>query len=153
MKILLNPDNGAEIKNVYLDSVKYFDAIKGETFKPGTLVKLDAEVADFVISLYGFLQELTKIEAKEYLDDKKNAKFICDECGVKFGVEKPLLEHKETHVKEAKLDDELGIPVIKAGLGVKDELTQETIDSDLAKDGITGVGLEEEKHEVKARFS
>jgi hypothetical protein len=23
----------------------------------------------------------------------------------------------------------------------------------LAKDGITGVGLEEEKHEVKARFS
>lgn len=147
--IILNPENGTEIKKVYKDSVLYFE----EGFKPDSIVKVDDEVGRFVLDLYGFLRELTKEGAIQYLNDKKNLKFKCPDCGIRFGAEKAFLEHKETHVLEQKLDDELGIPVI-IGKGVKEEKedTQKNIDSDLEKDGITGEGIRYENTKVKARF-
>jgi len=151
MKIILNPELGAEIKNIYKDSVKYFDSSKGEEFKPGTMVKVEDDLADFIISLCEFVVVLSKEEALEYKNNQKL--FKCDKCDFKTNTQIALLGHNRKHVSEAKLDDELGIPVIKAGEGIKEDVnTQENIDADLAREGITGEGIREEKHEVKVRF-
>ena len=155
MKILLNPDNGAEIKDLYLESVKYFDSSKNETFMPGTLVKLDDNVADFVVSIYDFVQEITKEAAVAHLEKTKNNKFKCDQCDFRTSAEIALMGHKRHHEKEAKLDDELGIPVIK---GVKSDNqifadTQAQIEAENAKDGLdVGEGLKVENRIPKVRF-
>ena len=154
MKIILNPDNGAEIKNVFLDSVKYFDSSKGEEFKVGTMVKVEDNLAAHIMSLYEFVTELSKDEALAYKVKQEKSKFKCEKCDFKTDTQIALLGHNRKHVSEAKLDDELGIPVIKSVEGVKEEVnTQESIDADLAREGITGEGIREEKHEVKVRFT
>lgn len=151
MRIILNPESGAEIKNIFLDSVKYFDSSKGEEFKVGTMVKVEDELAAHIMNLCEFVVELSKEEALEYKNNQKL--FNCDKCDFKTNTQIALLGHNRKHVAESKLDDELGIPVIKSGEGIKEDVnTQENIDADLAREGITGEGIREEKHEVKVSF-
>ena len=153
MMIILNPDSGAEIKNIYYESVKYFDSSKGEEFKVGTMVKVEENLAAHIMNLCEFVVELSKEEALEYKAKQEKAKFKCGKCEFSTDTQIALLGHNRKHVSEAKLDDELGIPVIKAGEGIKEDVnTQENIDADLVREGITGEGIREEKHEVKVNF-
>ncbi len=153
MKIIKNPEHGGEIKKIWYKDVLYFE----EPFKPGDVVKIEQDdVAVFMLNLYDFLEEITKEEAVKYLEEVKNAKFKCDECGQKFSIEIALLGHKRKHEKEARLDDELGIPVIKGKVqkieSVEEVDTQAKIDESANSEGLIGPGLVEEKNEIRARF-
>jgi hypothetical protein len=158
MKIILNPKtfqndslkqvvNNASIKDVWFNNQKYFE----EPLVPGKMVKVDDELGEFLVGLYGFLEILTSDEAKDYLTKKPT--FLCKECGVEFGIEKPYLEHLESHEKE-KLDDGLGIPVITSTS--KEEVkvdTQKLIEQDNLKDGLDiGEGLVDESFRPSAKF-
>lgn len=151
MRIILNPKTftndlmketpSVSVQNVWFNNAKYLE----EPLMPGKMIKVDDSLGDFLLNLYGFLQELTPDEAKAYLSKKSS--FICKECGVEFGIEKPYLEHLESHKKE-KLDDGLGIPVITST--PKEEVkvdTQKQIEQDNLRDGLDiGEGLVEENH-------
>lgn len=156
MKIIKNPEDGGEISNVWLKSVKYFDSSLNQVFKPGDIIKVEDDFATFLVGIYDFLEVLTKEEAVKYLESKKSKTFKCDKCDFSTNLEIGLYGHKKHHEKEAKLDDALGIPVIK-GVGQEKEAveldTQQAIDEESKKDGLDiGEGLVEINVKPKARF-
>jgi hypothetical protein len=155
MKIIRNPEDGGEIKNVWLNDVKYFGKDEGQTFKPGDVVKVEDELAVFLMGIYDFLEVITKEEAVEYLEKRKNMKFKCDKCDFATNVEIALLGHKRHHEKEEKLDDALGIPVIRGTGRTMEEIdTQKAIDEETKKEGLdVGEGLVELNLKPKVRFT
>ena len=151
MRIIFNPENGGVISNIWLDSVKYFP--QGQELKPGDVVKVEDKLADFLMELYGFLQEMTKEEAVKYLEGRKAKKFKCDKCGFATDTEIALLGHNRHHEKEARLDDALGIPVIKGTGKVEEVDTQSAIEAENKRNGLdVGEGLVKLNMTPKVRF-
>ena len=153
MKILKNPDNGAPIKNIWFKDKLYFDSTNNQTFKPGDIVKIEEdEVADFIIKLFGFVKTISPEEAKSIIEAKKNNTFKCDKCDYSTNEEIKLRGHKMSHAKEAKIDEELGIPVISGSQLSKENEekqkidTQQRIDNEGTQDGLTGEGLVRENN-------
>lgn len=152
MKILFNPENGAPIQDIWLNQVQYFVEKQNQVFKPGDIVKVDESVAEFILETYGFVKEISKEKAKEILEFQKNAIFKCDSEGCKraFETAEQLRGHNMSHAKAAKLDDELGIPVI-GGVAAqtaaeKGEFdSQKEIDQQASAAGLIGEGLTVDK--------
>lgn len=111
MKVLVNPEDGAPIKNVQVRGATVL--FKDEPFETDTMKKVDDEIADDLLSLYGFLKVLeTKEDIEAYLKEKKNRAFKCDKCPEAFSVEIALKGHQRKHQSEDKIVDELGIEVL-----------------------------------------
>ena len=124
MKILKNPLEGSDIKNIWFKDVHYFDPKKGQVFARGDfLVFDDDEVAAYFLDTFGFLQELTEKEAKEYQLQKSKEVFTCDQPGCKFttNVKIALAGHKRTHTIDS------GIPTVRS-FESKKETQEEVID-------------------------
>lgn len=149
--ILYNPENGAPIKNFPFEGITYFLEKDNQVFKPGDIVRIDDErAAAYIKETYGFLEEKTKIEAKNILDKKASYTFACDKCDYKTDTNDKLKGHSIHHAREAKLDDELGIPVItgfkKEGQASDESVDrQRIIDAEGGRDGLIGEGLVEER--------
>lgn len=154
MKIIKNPENGGVISNIWLDSVKYFPV--GQEFKPGDIVKVEDKLGTFLVELYRFLEELTKEQAVKYLESKKDKKFKCDKCDFTADLEIALMGHVKKHEKEARLDDALGIPVIKGEgkeIALEKTNTQDAIEAENKRNGLdVGEGLVELNMTPKVRF-
>lgn len=142
MKILLNPSEGAPVSDVQVAGQILF---KDKPFETESVVKIeDDKVADTILSLFEFLQEVSAETAKNFIEKKKAAKFKCDKCDYASDDEKKLQGHSLHHAKEAKIDAELGIPVI--GISAREELSpdekakkaDEFEKQDLARAGISG---------------
>ena len=110
-KILLNPEDGADIKNV---QVKWQTLFKDKSFEVDSMRKIESdEVADDLLHLYEFLKVLeTKEEVGSYLAAKKNRAFKCGKCDFSTSVEIALKGHNRKHESEEKMTDELGIEVV-----------------------------------------
>lgn len=147
-KILHNPENGAEIKNISHEGTQYFTTKEGYEFKVGDIVKIeDEKAADFILETYGFLKEVTPEEAKNIKERKENNAFKCDKCDFSTDLEKKLTGHKLHHAKEEKIDRELGIRVVtgKKKETKKGEVdTQSQIEQEALRDGLIGEGLTKE---------
>lgn len=145
-KIILNPEDGAEIKNFVFQNEHYMDAKEGQSFLPGMVVRVNDDLADFMIETWGFLRELSPEEAKEYMESKDDIK--CERCDFHTKFKIAFDSHKRKHEREANLDD-LGIPVI----GPKTEVrTVESSEERRAKyeaenrsQGLEGPGLQDDQ--------
>lgn len=147
MKILLNPKKGAPIKNIWYKDVQYFKKDDNNVFQPGMIMKFDDDIADFLLNLYRFLNEMSAREAKEYIARSKK-KYRCDAKGCDFASDQAiaLSGHKRKHDAE-KSADELNLPMVA---GQKQEekpkaSMAEKIESDNIQSGLTeGEGLRKE---------
>lgn len=127
-KIVLNPIDGATIKNIMFRDEKLFDSKKDEQFEPGMLVECEDDVADFLVGdsyinklgekvvvkqgLYEFLQIVEPEEAKKYLAETKDQlKCVEEGCTFSTRLKSKMIEHDKTHRKE-KLVGSLGIPLV-----------------------------------------
>ena len=109
-KLLFNPEKGSEIKNFVFKNEHYMDAKEGQAFSPGMVVNIESdELAEFMLSTWGFLEEISYDRAKKYLDSKEE--FKCEKCEFKTKVRIAFEGHKRKHFSEAQVD-ELGIPKI-----------------------------------------
>lgn len=143
MKVLLNPDNGAPIKDFTpLNGETFFT--NGDRFEPGTVFQFeDDRVADRFLQNFGFLQEITPEDAKKFMEFQK---LVCKTCGFTTRVKTEYDKHLLLHEKEKELS-ELGIPVIKKQKNLA-EISQDVadmqkqIDAEDRADGLTeGAGL------------
>lgn len=143
-KLLFNPENGAEIKNFAFKNEHFMDAKEGQAFLPGMVVRVDDDLADFMLDTWGFLQELTVDQAKEYLDSKEE--FKCDKCEFKTKVRIGFEGHKRKHEKEQQIDS-LGIQTItRKAKPVENastiaEVRRKNWEEENKKAGLTGPGL------------
>lgn len=142
MKILFNPEDGAPIKDMVFNG-PIFVSEDGDTFMPGSMVKVDDNVADFVMSTYGFIREVSEDEAKRIVEQQKNNKFKCDQCDYSTDTEQKLKGHKLSHARKAKIDKELGIKVITPQKIEEEsgDRGQENIDAQAEAAGLEGEGL------------
>ncbi len=154
MKLLYNPPHGSEIKDIYYKDKLYFNSKENQSFKVEDIVKIEDEIADFICSLCGFVEEITLQKAKAILEAKKNNIFKCDKCNYSTDNELKLRGHTLSHAKEAKIDEELGIPIITAKTDEnKTEVdTQKEIDAQGTREGLIGEGLEIENEKTGAKF-
>ncbi len=107
MRIIFNPDNGASIKDVTYEGVKYFSE---KSFDPGTLFKFeDDSTGDFFLNTFGFLEQVGIDKAKKIMAEPT---MKCLKCDYSTRVKASLTVHEKKHVAEAELD-ELGIPVVR----------------------------------------
>lgn len=149
MKILLNPKDGAVIKNVNIEGVVYFDEKEGKEWKVDSLLKIESDkVAYHLLSLYGFLLEHTPAEAKRYMENKGKESFKCDFEGCNFETKTKiaLLGHQRTH------QIEIDLPVIGEIAEKKvlsDEETGKQIEKEAKSAGLIGEGLVEEVRSPK----
>lgn len=112
MKVILNPENGAVIKNVQVKGqILFTDSV----FEPDSLKKIeDDETAEDLLALFGFLQELgTKEEIESYLNEKKNRAYKCPKCNFASSAKIGLEGHFRKHDAEERLVDELGIEIVQ----------------------------------------
>ena len=141
-KILLNPTDGAVIKNVWYKDVLYFDTNENDIFEVGSVKQFEEdEVANFFKGIYDFLQVVTAEEAAKYLESDDILK--CDQCDFTTHVKIALAGHKRKHEKETKLTD-LGIPVVKAKRSenpIQLTDTQKSIEQEGVEEGLVGEGL------------
>ena len=150
MKILFNPENGAEIKNFVFKNEQLMDAKEGQSFMPGMIIKIDDDsLADFMLSNWGFLQEKSYDEAKEFLDSKEE--FKCADCEFKTKYKLALFNHNKKHLKESRMD-ELGLPVVKlkneprVDPVLKDDSSrQKAWDEEDKRAGLIGEGLTDDR--------
>lgn len=143
-KILLNPDNGAEIKDIWYKEELFFNSKENDIFEPGSVRQFDDEnVANFLKTLFAFLYELTLEEAQKYMEDQKNA-FQCDKCDFHTHVKAQYQRHQQNHQREEQLKD-LGIPIVKkSNQEIEKTLptnTQQQIDQEANREGLIGEGL------------
>lgn len=147
MIILYNPEDGADIKDVWFQGTKYFNSENGEAFKPGMVLQLDDVVADFMHNTFGFLQEIDFAEAKKYME-RVGKDYPCEECKFVTRSESAFVAHKQKHEID-KRASELGIPVIKrgvSGIQTPKKDSQENIDQEATAAGLDqGEGLVIEK--------
>lgn len=143
MKILLNPDNGAIIRNIWFKDEFFFADKEDQAFLPGMAVRVEDEFADYIVSTWDFVRELSVEEAKEFLGNKEMLK--CDKCEFKTKVPVALSGHKRKHQKEAEID-ELGIRVV--GRKKKEEENAdsrfEAWEEEDEKEGLIGEGLSDD---------
>lgn len=150
MKILFNPKDGTPIKDFIYKWNKYFTA--GEEFLPGKIIKMEDDVADAILSTFGFVQEQTPNEAKK-LVEKGDEEFKCDKCDFVTTAKIALAGHQKTHVNDEALD---GIPVVKKETIIKEEdkLSQEKKwDNEDKAAGLEGEGLVSEKPRKSAKMT
>lgn len=134
MRVILNPENGAPIKNVQIRGQIYF---KDKPFEADSMRKIENDqVADDLLSLFEFLKVLEDKEAiEEYLSEKKGRAFKCDKCDFASSVEIALKGHQRKHESEDKMTDELGIEVI----------------SDVPQEQLSNEELEKRREEAEKR--
>lgn len=141
-KIILNPDApaGAPIKKFTItDKGSFFT---DDVFEPGTLFQFeDEEVADIFLKHFGFLYEMSQVDAKKWLAQEKMS---CEKCSFKTRNQTELDKHMKAHDAEKELSD-LGIPVLKKQIGGQRIVTiddmQKQIDAQDKADGLDGDGL------------
>lgn len=143
MKILHNPSTGAPIQDVWYKNVKYLDAERNETFRPGMILSFeDDNVADFIRELYEFVLEIDPVEAKKYLENQAKG-LKCDKCEFRTDTAIALSGHKRSHEPVEKIEN-LGIPMVKKNQGTiesSQKNIQDQIDREGQKDGLEGEGL------------
>lgn len=133
--IIYNPENGAEIKDVYFENTLYFK--EDSSFKPGTLINVGDKEGLFFVSLFEFLQIKDVDEAKKIIEQQKGT-FKCEKCEFKTETKIALLGHNRKHEKDVSVD-ELGIPVLK---GVtKEQRVENHWEEQDRKNGLIGEGL------------
>lgn len=111
-KIILNPTNGAPIQDVQIAGKKYFVE---KPFEVGTLIKIeDDTTADALLEIFEFLVYMTGEDAKSYQEEQAKKKFPCDKCSEVLMSEQGLKGHREIHLKDEKLANELGIETIES---------------------------------------
>lgn len=146
-KILFNPENGAEIKNFVFKNEHFMDAKEGQSFVTGMVVNVDDELAEFMLDTWGFLQELSVDEAKEYLDGKEAYK--CEKCEFTTKVRIGFEGHKRKHLKDAQIDG-LGILTVTRkndsanNPNATQESRQKKWDEEDKERGLIGEGLTED---------
>lgn len=144
MKILLNPINGAPIKDFWIDGEFFFDSKEGKMFLPGNLLSFDDKIGEYLLGHYGFLVEMDEKEAEDYLT-RKTAPLKCEKCDFATTTEISLLGHSRKHKNEKTIKD-LGIPMITSTktklLGDVDR-TQDWDKEDVLS-GLEGEGLVED---------
>ncbi len=148
-KLLHNPEKGSEIKNFVFKNEHYMDAKEGQAFAPGMVVNIESdELAEFMLSTWGFLEEISYDKAKKYLESKEE--FPCDKCEFKTKYRIAFEGHKKKHFSEAQVD-ELGIPKITKSQVEKEiddkELSNKRLKAWDAQDnqaGLIGEGLTED---------
>ena len=89
-------------------------------------------------------KELYYEEAKNIKERNAKNSLKCDRCDYRTDNEKSLKGHQLHHIKEEKIDEELGIRVVsgaKVEKKVKEVGTQDIIDAEATKDGLIGEGL------------
>lgn len=155
MKILRNPTNGAEIKDLWIYDVFYLSKEKGETFKPGTVMQFEDKIGTYLKKLYGFLEELTLDEAKQYVEYMKK-EFVCEYCEARFGEKIALIGHKRSHGDEKTATEAIpGIPIAsgdKPEEEIKTVNPQQAIDSEASASGLEGEGLVIERMSKRPTF-
>lgn len=149
--ILYNPEDGAPIHDISFKGVYYFMLRDNLEFKPGDIIKIEDEVGEFIKEVYGFVKEVSAVEAKNIKDRKERSKFKCEKEGCDFSSddEKKLKGHSLHHQKEDKMDAELGIRIVSGRTRsgeIKRMTTQDLIDADAESEsgGLVGEGLVEE---------
>lgn len=153
MKIILNPKEGATIKDIWFEKVFYLDSKEHDLFEPGSIMKFDDPLAEYLLTTFGFLQEIQPGEVDNYMKQIGEKKFKCAVEGCEFGSDTHIafIGHQRVH-KKAKdsVIKEMDIPVVAgkpiAGKANNDpELDmQKSIDSDADRAGLTGAGLQRE---------
>ena len=137
--IIYNPENGAEIKNVYFENVLYFSEKEGKTFKPDSLLNVGDREGLFFTTLFEFLREVTPEEAKKIIE-KQNAEFKCDQCEFRTATKIALSGHNRSHENKTSVD-ELGIPVLGGTKRAEVVDLQSQYDAADRANGLTGEGL------------
>ena len=144
MKILKNPIKGAEISDLWIYDVFYLSKEKGETFKVGTVMQFEDRVADHLKYLYGFLEELTRDEAKEYIA-YMNKPLVCPDCQARFTEKIALSGHQRSHGDKVTVEGAMdGIPIAtgaKPDSEVVAKSPQQIIEEQARAEGLEGEGL------------
>ncbi len=151
MKILLNPKDGAIIKDFSYQWNKYFTT--GEEFTPGKIIKMEDDVADAVVSTFGFVQVVTENEAKKELDNKNKEEFRCEKCDFKTTNKGALTGHERSHIDSETLDS---IPTVKKKEVLKADDTKTTEEKWEQEDkaaGLEGEGLVNESPRKSVKMS
>ena len=144
MKIIYNPLSGSKIE-------KFIVANKGEIapHEAGQLKQYEPEVADLLLSTFGFLEEKTPKEAEEIVARANDVK--CEKCEVTFKPEatSALTAHMEKHESEGMIAqnpviDPSIIPVAETTKVEPRKPISVTQQDDLTPDqGFYGVGVTE----------
>ena len=144
-KILYNPENGAEINNLWIKDVFYLDSKKNEEFRPGMLLGFDDDIGIFIKNIYGFLIEVEPEDVKNYTA-QKDKEYVCDQpgCDYKTTVRIGLEGHKRGHKKAIDPMVKVVIGMKKLDEGKKEINNQSLIDSEATNNGLVGEGLVEE---------
>ena len=108
MKFLYNPEEGAPIKDVWYKKTRYFP--QGEEFKVNSVVQIDDEIADLILSLFEFIHQIDAKTAKEIIA-KPPQTFKCEKCEYKTDKKIGLLGHMRGHPVDAEIIE--GIAVIR----------------------------------------
>lgn len=94
MKFIYNPiENGAPIDGFNFEGTVYSHEV-------GKIYQYKEAVAEELLSTYGFLQDLSKVEVEEILARKIPKKFGCEYCEFSSDVEIALKGHMKSHKKE-----------------------------------------------------
>ncbi len=153
--ILYNPTNGATIKDIYYNSVKYFVEKDNEAFKAGSLMEVEDEIGKFVLSLYGFIEEVSEKKAALIMKEL-DKQLKCEDCDYRTDNEESLKMHNATHKSKTTIKSKLGLKVIgkkereiKKGQFEEEYNRQNEIEADNRKEGLDiGEGLQTEHLEV-----
>jgi hypothetical protein len=146
MKILFNPVEGADIKDIMYKDVLYFVSADDDIWLAGTVRQFEDEATgDFFKNLFGFLEEVSVDRAAKIIEETKN-QYKCKEVGCTFVTNVPikLAQHGKEHARNKKLNA-LGIPTVKSGgktAEVKEEDAQKQIEAENRAAGLDqGTGL------------
>lgn len=149
MRIILNPLEGAVIKDIMYKDNLLFSAEEEDQWDVGTIRQFEEEdhdICDFLLGLFGFLEVISSERAAKIIEESKHA-YPCKEPGCDFVTNIPA--KLALHVKNHKRDKELsalGIPKFKSNRKNVLELTEDQrereYEKQLQKEALTvGEGL------------
>lgn len=154
MKFILNPVNGAPIRDVVdFHGRPWFVSKNNEVFEPGQILQFEDDIASFLKQTFGFLEEIEETNLPKVVEAIADKQFVCEEEGCVFATNTKVafIGHQRSH-KQTKEMSVRGTDIPVATPSTKDEYEKKTevdrqkqIDSEGAKDGLYGEGLVEER--------
>lgn len=143
MKIIANKGQ-TPVRDVWFRDKKYFSTEEKKHFKPNDVIRLEDDLADFLLYTFGFLVEVSAQEGKRILEKSKKMqekRLVCDVFGCKFEthLELALASHKKSH------EGEEDIPMIegtaKAELEKDEDSFYRKSEAQALRDGLIGEGV------------